>query len=75
MTIDTRAETGDANASWTAKLLSKGVGACADKAEEEASEFIQALREESMNASPAKPPTCSITPLLACACAVSAWMM
>ena len=47
MTIDTRAETGDASSSWTAKLLSKGVGACADKAEEEAGEFIQALRKES----------------------------
>lgn len=47
MTIDTRAETGDANSSWTAKLLSKGVDACADKAEEEAGEFIQALRGES----------------------------
>jgi len=47
MTIDTRAETGDASASWTAKLLSRGVDACADKAEEEAGEFIQALRGES----------------------------
>jgi len=46
LTIDTRAETGDASSSWTAKLLSKGVAACADKAEEEAGEFIAALRGE-----------------------------
>ena len=46
VTIDTRAETGDVDSSWTAKLLSKGVDACADKAEEEAGEFVAALRGE-----------------------------
>ena len=46
LTIDQRAEDGDASASWPAKLLSKGVGACADKAEEEAGEFVAALRGE-----------------------------
>ena len=47
LTIDQRAETGDVDSSWTAKLLSKGTEACAAKAEEEAGEFIQALRGES----------------------------
>ena len=45
-TIDARAESGDASSSWTAKLLAKGVDACADKAAEEAGEFVAALRGE-----------------------------
>ncbi|MCA8901828.1 MAG: phosphoribosyl-ATP diphosphatase [Hyphomonas sp.] len=45
-TIDARAEIGDASSSWTAKLLSKGKDACADKAAEEAGEFVAAVRGE-----------------------------
>jgi phosphoribosyl-ATP pyrophosphohydrolase len=46
-TIDARAAAGDESASWTAKLLAKGTGACAGKVEEEGAELAHALRAES----------------------------
>ncbi|WP_290497017.1 phosphoribosyl-ATP diphosphatase [Hyphomonas sp. UBA4494] len=46
-TIDARAKEGDASNSWTAKLLSKGPEACAEKVHEEGMELAEAVRRES----------------------------
>ncbi len=46
-TIDTRAEAGNAGASWTAKLLAQGPEACAAKVAEEGGELAEAVRRES----------------------------
>lgn len=46
-TIDARALTGDASASWTAKLLAQGAAACAKKLGEEALETVLAVSSES----------------------------
>ena len=46
-TIDARAAGSDSAKSWTAKLLARGPGACADKVAEEGGEFAHAVRGES----------------------------
>ena len=46
-TIDARANDGDGERSWTAKLLQGGTGACADKIREEGGELADAITEES----------------------------
>lgn len=45
-TIDARAAAGDAEASWTAKLLARGPEACARKFAEEAAELVQAVSSQ-----------------------------
>ena len=45
-TIDARAEEADASKSYTAKLLAKGTGKIGDKIIEEASEVVDALKDE-----------------------------
>lgn len=47
VTIDARAEEGDASTSWTAKLLARGPDASAAKVAEEAGELAGAVRSES----------------------------
>lgn len=46
-TIDARAAAGDADRSWTAKLLARGPDACAAKVAEEGGELANAVRGES----------------------------
>jgi len=47
VTIDARAAEGDTGTSWTAKLLTRGPGACAAKVAEEGGELAEAISGES----------------------------